>query len=383
MRNIGRKKYFLSISLTIFLLLSFLFFAEIFCRLYFQEEGLFKPPFISKMKGYDENPYVLPVRPFARIYIPNSTFIQVLPNYEVAYKINSHGYRGDEIKKKPPGINRLLLLGDSMVNGHGAELKDCWASLIDKALRSDRWEAINCGMQGGSFIDHPTNLDRYFNLKPDSVLISVYYNDLLGDRKIERAFNTLHYMENPYVLMPEKRMLNFIFRSRFIALLHKIWKTKLSTFSSNNVERMIQNNLKNYKKYAEYKQKGEMLMPGDPSLFDLEWDISSLYLGYAVKEFRKRKIKVCIVHIAYVPLYYMQDAPDALTWSYAKMLDEKISGWASANNVPFFSFVPVMESYYKDHPYEDISIKDDGHLTKNGNRLVADELIPFIRKVLE
>jgi len=98
--------------------------------------------------------------------------------------VNSLGFRGREFsREKPPGVYRVVCMGDSVVFGRYAPSDDqVWTAQLQKRLTS-RWgrpvEVINAGVPGYSV---ETNIDllrlRVLPLRPDLIIVCQLVNDL-------------------------------------------------------------------------------------------------------------------------------------------------------------------------------------------------------------
>ncbi len=101
---------------------------------------------------------------------------------EYQYRINSLGYRGDEIKQKSEGAYRILALGDSTTFGLLFQEEDAWPSLLEESLNSSyerEIEIINMGRVAASSFSTVFDLKNYvMQLEPDALIFSVgWYND--------------------------------------------------------------------------------------------------------------------------------------------------------------------------------------------------------------
>lgn len=105
--------------------------------------------------------------------------------YRTQIRINSRGLRGPEVAyEKPAGVRRVLLLGDSFVEGYTVEEPATVASVLQDALRANdsAWEVLNGGTHGWStdqeYLFWRGEAARY---RPDDVVLFFYYNDLAGN----------------------------------------------------------------------------------------------------------------------------------------------------------------------------------------------------------
>src|SRR5262249_11129127 len=66
---------------------------------------------------------------------PHAKMKRVQSEFQVVYRINSHGLRDDEIRlPKPPHVFRILLLGDSFTFGVGVELHETFTKQLGALL---------------------------------------------------------------------------------------------------------------------------------------------------------------------------------------------------------------------------------------------------------
>jgi len=137
--------------------------------------------------------------------------------------INRRGLRSPEIpQKKPPGVVRIAVLGDSCTFGfvtmgvmrfdtprpYPALLQD----LLDRNMAPRRFQVINYALIGHSSY-HGLRMLRREALadRPDFVVIRFGWNDLVGSQ-VNRSFKNVH---NPWL----ERLEDLAFRSHLIGLL--------------------------------------------------------------------------------------------------------------------------------------------------------------------
>jgi hypothetical protein len=103
--------------------------------------------------------------------------------FRVTYEINALGLRDDpaDSPAKPPGVFRVLCLGDSFVLGTTVERRDLFCDLLENLWQAQgrNVEVINAGTEGWSTDQEA----RWFQLhgaafEPDLVLLFPYENDL-------------------------------------------------------------------------------------------------------------------------------------------------------------------------------------------------------------
>ena len=163
-------------------------------------------PAPSTIDPYQTNPYVVRFRPFLYSHIPHARYTQARSYYQVDYRINARGYRGAEIPAKQAGRPRLLVLGDSVTEGHGCAEAESYPSLLQQRLADAGWEVINAGVQGASPLYYAANLPRYLALQPDAVLLTIFENDVYGDRMLESSYFDLGWLDDTSTLLGHSRV---------------------------------------------------------------------------------------------------------------------------------------------------------------------------------
>ena len=106
----------------------------------------------------------------------------------VPVKVNSLGFRDprEYSLTKPPGAFRILVLGDSVTFGHGAQFETTYPYLLEQRLRRWRpdvtWEVWNLGVPGYNTRQELMYLQEVGQrFQPDLVVVGFYPNDLYGN----------------------------------------------------------------------------------------------------------------------------------------------------------------------------------------------------------
>jgi lysophospholipase L1-like esterase len=109
-------------------------------------------------------------------------YAPVASGVRAALPRNSRGYRDRERSfPKPPGVRRVVCLGDSFTWGHGVEFGDAYPQRLERAL-PDRvggsWEVVNLSMPAMGTLDARGVLEREgLAYAPDAVLLGYVLND--------------------------------------------------------------------------------------------------------------------------------------------------------------------------------------------------------------
>jgi len=114
-------------------------------------------------------------------FIPGASGEHSDLDFAVHYQINSHGLRQPEVQyEKPPGVFRILVLGDSFTEGYGVEAEQSYPFRLGELLRGDglHVEVINAGLRGTSSDQHLLFLlEEGLRYTPDLVLLGFVRGD--------------------------------------------------------------------------------------------------------------------------------------------------------------------------------------------------------------
>lgn len=103
--------------------------------------------------------------------------------YRSFIQINSHGLRGPERGyEKPPGVRRVLLLGDSFAEGYTVDEEATTRAVLEGLLNrqgTGRYEVLNGGTSGyGNAQEYLFFRQEGYRYQPDVVALLFYSNDL-------------------------------------------------------------------------------------------------------------------------------------------------------------------------------------------------------------
>jgi hypothetical protein len=115
---------------------------------------------------------------------PGATVRWEPPNDQKVIHINSHGLHDDEFQvTRAPRELRGVILGDSVVMGHGVLATETFASqmesiLAERALNYDSYQIINTGVQGYSTFQYVEVLNRSLKFSPSFLVVGFDLNDV-------------------------------------------------------------------------------------------------------------------------------------------------------------------------------------------------------------
>ncbi len=338
--------------------------AEGAVRLARPARGLPPPPPPRTIDPYAANPYVASLRPYLMTFLPGARYRAQRSSYTVEYAINERGFRGPEIHDR--GGRRLLLVGDSIPEGHGVEFAESLAPLLSTRRGGggpsgdDDWTVVNAAMQGGSPLLYAANLPRYLALEPDAVLLLLYENDLRDDRIGEERYFDLPRLETSS-------------GSRLMTLARAV----LAGEPETPLEADIRRNRDAPWPDVEPDPITPIIVP--PEAFGPQWRASAVYLDRFADGLEARDIPLLVGVFALGPL--VPRVP-AAHHAHARNLEKHARAWAASRDLPFLSLYPVAENAFATLPWEEVMLPDDGHPTPRLQRRLADSLAPFVRRHL-
>ncbi|MCE1248396.1 MAG: SGNH/GDSL hydrolase family protein [Firmicutes bacterium] len=92
--------------------------------------------------------------------------------------VNKYGFRyGDVQEKKPDGVTRIMVIGDSAAFGYGMNQDETFSALVEKQLNENhpgrKFEVINAAVPGyTSFSSRNFFIEKGIKFKPDILIIS-------------------------------------------------------------------------------------------------------------------------------------------------------------------------------------------------------------------
>jgi lysophospholipase L1-like esterase len=136
--------------------------------------------------------------------VPNADGWFSTDEYDVHLQYNSRGIRGPERSyDKPPGTFRVVVLGDSFIEGYSVNLEDRVSERLEKVLTeqdpSRRYEVIALGTAGYSTDQELIWLESEgVKYHPDVVVVMFYMNDVWfnGQSKYWRGEKPAYVIEN-------------------------------------------------------------------------------------------------------------------------------------------------------------------------------------------
>jgi hypothetical protein len=189
-----------------------------------------------------------------RTNIPSMTYWHTSPDYRINFRINSQGMRSDReyAVPKPPGVFRIVGLGDSFTMGYEVDLEDTYLYQLENILRErgvSNVEVLNLAVSGFGSAEELLKLEHEgLEYEPDLVIVGYFVNDVennLTSELFALRGDTLVPTGNAYLpAMGIRRTLEAIGPYAFVA-------------DNSHLFNLFRNYLSYYIQQAMYKNKGE------------------------------------------------------------------------------------------------------------------------------
>ncbi|MBN1870399.1 MAG: SGNH/GDSL hydrolase family protein [Candidatus Omnitrophica bacterium] len=346
------------------------------------------------------------------VHAPNNKFLyRKRPGEEssVWHETNSLGLLGEEVQiRKPYGVTRILVLGDSFTEALQVSPYENFCALLERHLNSGNddpshdYEVIGAGVPGYSPISEYLYLKReLLQLNPDLIIVQLSANDVFEDHKT-RAMSVLDkdglpVMINRYFSKKYKDYPAISFeKTQKRSLFEKLHTAAIS--HSRYIEYMYTRAEKANEDSAHNKAMSELRQYRDEEQFFIIQEESPLFQDATFRNAtwkNTRKYLLAIKSLAeehnarlaffYIPrmnqlgiLEYGKDAPAEFRRPANRYLNDLLSKFAQQQNIGFLDMLPAFE------PNKDKGLysKEDGHLTPEGHRLLAEELSEFVQAAI-
>jgi hypothetical protein len=106
--------------------------------------------------------------------------------WAVEFRYNALRFRDAPLGPKPPGVRRVMVLGDSFTEGQGVKEPDTYPRRLESLLNATgtgRWEVRNCARRATDFPDLYAAFEEILPFQPDVVVYGMVLND--ADRSAE------------------------------------------------------------------------------------------------------------------------------------------------------------------------------------------------------
>lgn len=363
------------------------------------------------------NPLAMTIQRYDEyLFEPNSLQPQVSSQegeYNAMAHVNSLGYRGAEFsREKEPGKIRIFAVGDSFTFGVGAEDNETIPYLLESQLKGQKKsvEVINAGVGHTSPITHYVNLrDIHLQYHPDMVLLLLDLTDLQDDWHSGRhavydkngeitGFNLtmIDGRRSWWLLSTYYSAFCKYFHNRLVRMIWKINDMGLKEYAravkeGKKAKALIANShdLKSDKVIMEYDLLVFARGRDRKDVIDKHFRRTAKYLLKIKDMLDQRHIPMVLVMYPYgIQVGGEQWGKGRVHWGFeeGKTYDntyafEIVEQFARENKIPFIN---TFQDFRRADPNKKYFFDYDGHLTPEGNKIVADVITsnPAFQKAL-
>ena len=206
--------------------------------------------------------------------------------FAVESRYNARRFRDVELGPKPPGVKRVMVLGDSFTEGQGVKEKDTYPRRLEALLNASgrgRWEVRNCGRRATDFPELYAAFEEILPFAPDVVVYGMVLND--ADRSPEfqarQTYVNDWILDRGRILEGEEAAGPGEFDSRLFALVRdgvESWRTSRATLRWY-LDMYAEPNREGWQRTQEYMREmnrrtraagGRFLVASWPLLVDLD-----------------------------------------------------------------------------------------------------------------
>ena len=299
-------------------------------------------------------------------YVPGAKFKEIFdsnprgyfdPDNGVPMEVNPLGLRGPEVTpQKPPGVYRILGLGDSFTFAVGVREPDTFLRRLETQLNAARpaggdaptFQVLNAGTQGYNIRDEVLNLEhRWLALAPDLVLVNFYLNDAYADNTFLNMGEALGIYVKPQGL----GRLSYV-----VDLVQHQWAV-----------RRQRRDTEDYYLKSFFKEADKFV--DDPASLSTDWKLSGDALAHAVELGQQHGFRVALV--IWPELYELDgDYPFV-------PIHKLVRETCGRLGIPTLDLLDT----FRGHKSETLWVHpSDHHPNEEANRLAADAIARFLKE---
>lgn len=332
-----------------------------------------------------------PVTEHAQLPGITTRYISPEGEFDNVVTINAQGYHNtDHPLRKPADAYRIVVVGDSLVEGLHVPIGGTFTKLLESRLNDDRRggrrvEVLNVGISGMSpLLEYLGLRDRFLRLEPDLVLLCFFMNDVSEDQ----AFR-------PLVSFDEAgrplRLLRTTSRTGFVPLGLKLFlkrHSRLAVFLIN-----LYHFPDGFARHRIFSEGSPSWTPGEPpgDIFailrepygpgvDAAWAFTTQVLDGTAALVRTHGARFALVVIpAGTQVSDREWVRGREVWQLggaapSLLPQAMLAEWGRRQTVPVLDLVPALRrsgEFPLYFPY-------DGHFTAAGHRATADAISDFL-----
>jgi lysophospholipase L1-like esterase len=280
--------------------------------------------------------------------------------------INRHGFHDDDFpEKKADGELRGLIVGDSIVMGHGVTAAETFANQLERLLPDSAsgyktYQVINAGVQGYSTFQYLETLKRSLKFSPNFIAIGFCMNDPTEPFLVNKSYGGSGLDYHGILQIPQPWVAYLVNETGFGRFAIYIRKRITKKFAS--IEKETRKEKYDVRKMAEFSRT-------DPVYIEAwKYVLSDLSEMYDLAS--KKKIPVVLIIF-----------PFTFQLGEEKLQEPQriLKQHADQHRVPYLDMTEVAEKLVAEGvPLEDLFLDSD-HFTVKGHGVVANLLLQYLK----
>lgn len=299
----------------------------------------------------------------------------------VTYRTNALGFRDvDRAPEKPDGVIRVLLLGDSFVEGAGEKREDTIPVQLERRLTASLGRTVevwNCGVPGASPAVYRWWAPMLAAYSPDAVVIALSDSDLDDDARA--VFTREQYQARLWHALPP-----LLRKSGLVA--HATGA--LASLRAAAVRLRLRKEIPAGNNDDDVSPHG-LDQVSDPDRATLDWERSRHFLNQTVEALNEIGIPLLVVHLPSphtVPAALGDSAePDAVPDTPAFRHDlyaDWLRGWAGVAGTNFADLGPQVTEWYRSARNPPLYQAGQRHFNPAGLDKAAEWIEPELENAL-
>lgn len=263
---------------------------------------------------------------------------------------NSQGLRDSEYDKlPPPGIRRILALGDSQTFGNGLAQADTWPAQLERKL-GDGYQVLNGGLPASDTWQHEIILRRLMDIyHPDAVILAFYINDVVTKP------NTIRFSQRSDRNSPSARLIYILKQSALLMSARAAFEALRQSISPSEGF-ILQNKLVRGESNPEIDRRWAQV---EQSLMDMR------------RITEERGVEFVVVSLP------RRDQVDGRM--PAEQYNQRLESVVTETGTRFINMLDPLRSAYTKYGRQ-LFIPWDGHNSKIANEVIAREIAAFINQ---
>ena len=278
-------------------------------------------------------------------------------------RINRHGHHdGDYDVVKPAGQLRGLIIGDSVVMGHGVTAAEAFPNQLEDLLEEEysnqvSFQMINAGVQGYSTFQYLGVLKRSLEFDPDFLAIGVCMNDMVEPYVVNKDYGGSG-LDYHSVIQGTAPVLNYLLNETGIGRLALRIRWKMTGFAA--LERKEIYSVRNMAEAADSDER-----------FAAAWEatLSDLEAMYDIAE----EEDLSVILLVFPFSLQIDNEP-------AQGPQRRLIEHARFHGVTYLDMTRVVEQRVAEGEGLDELFLDRNHYTVRGHRVVAEHLAERLRE---